>query len=164
MPRGRPKGSKNKPKVASAIVTETNRQNHVEKPVLGLTEKKKVQKESQNINPNWVLTKTCYGTPIAIESIMKGKKGCFFMVIPNYTEKTYKTTVDSRGVIKPNFDTPEKEKEFEGIKFWEPPQEKLAKVAVDADSNKTENSPVSDAKSGEEIVSSEAQSNEQISA
>jgi len=123
MPRGRPKGSKNKSKVAtSAVPVSTVATSVADKPMVGVTPiQKKERKDSLPINPEWVLTKTAYGTPIAIVGIAKCTNTVHFMVIPNYKERTSQITVDSKDVVKPVFDNPAIEKEFEGITWYIPP-------------------------------------------
>jgi hypothetical protein len=123
MPRGRPKGSKNKSKVVtSAAPVSTVTTNVADKPMVGVTSiQKKERKDSLPINPEWVLAKTAYGTPIAIVGIAKCTNTVHFMVIPNYKERTSQITVDSKDVVKPVFDNPAVEKEFEGVTWYVPP-------------------------------------------
>jgi hypothetical protein len=123
MPRGRPKGSKNKPKVATSVVpVSTVATNVGDKPMVGVTPiQKKERKDSLPINPEWVLTKTANGTPIAIVCIARCPNTVHFMVIPNYKERNSQITVDSKDVVKPVFDNPAIEKEFEGITWYTPP-------------------------------------------
>jgi hypothetical protein len=122
MAMSRPKGSKNKPKVPVENTIQSPTEDvvvnvsAVETPIVE-TKKKRERKEYLPENPDWVLTTTIYKTPIAIEGICKVCNGYQFIVIPNYKERTSKTTVDSMDVIKPIFDNPEQEKEFENIPF-----------------------------------------------
>jgi hypothetical protein len=124
---GRTKGSKNKPKVTvDNIVQVSTEEAKTDIPVVEtpttiettVTEtKKRGRKGYVPEDPTWVLTESARGTPIAIIDICKTKGDCYFMVIPNYRERNSKTTIHSTSVIKPEFNTPEIEKEFEGIVF-----------------------------------------------
>ena len=125
---GRLKGSKNKVKTAvvdslpavenPAVINQPAPEAKPEPIILGLTHiKKRERQPSLPTCPDWVLTRTLNGTPIAIEGICKVGNTYQFVVIPNYKERTSKTTVDSKGVIKPEFATPEQAKEFENILF-----------------------------------------------
>lgn len=131
---GRKKGSKNKPKVIQSniekveeavqaptedVVEETPavETNVVAETPAVETKNKKERKKYVPDDPTWVLTETARGTPIAIVDICKTKGDCYFMVIPNYRERNSKTTIHSTSVIKPEFNTPEIEKEFEGVVF-----------------------------------------------
>jgi hypothetical protein len=124
---GRTKGSKNKPKVTvDNIVQVSTEEAKTDIPVVEtpttiettVTEtKKRGRKGYVPEDPTWVLTESARGTPIAIIDICKTKGDCYFMVIPNYRERNSKTTIHSTSVIKPEFTTPEIEKEFEGIVF-----------------------------------------------
>jgi len=124
---GRKKGSKNKPKVPveGVVLPVVKEALAVDNPAveasvaeIPLTEiKKRGRKEYVPEDPTWVLTETSYGTPIAITDICKNEGDCYFVVVPNYRERNSKTTIHSASVIKPVFNTPEIEKEFEGILF-----------------------------------------------
>ena len=116
---GRPKGSKNKVKDVIAVPPEHSAP-VVDVPIIGLEVKKKERKASLPTKSEWILTETAYGTPIAIESIIKSGSSHYFMVIPHHKERESKTTTDSISVIKPEFPNPEVAKEFEGIKFFDP--------------------------------------------
>jgi hypothetical protein len=124
MAMSRPKGSKNKPKVPVEGVVPVKEApvdiSAVETSVaeIPLTEiKKKGRKGYVPEDPTWVLTETVYKTPIAITDVCKNKGDCYFVVVPNYRERNSKTTIHSASVIRPVFNTPEIEKEFEGIVF-----------------------------------------------
>jgi hypothetical protein len=78
-------------------------------------------KNQANVDPNWVPTETVNGTKVWIKSIIK-ITGCGheFMVVV-HPDRPFETTVKSTGLLRPNFNTPELEKEFEGIQFYERP-------------------------------------------
>ena len=78
-------------------------------------------KNQANVDPNWVPTETVNGTKVWIKSIIK-IPGCGheFMVVV-HPDRPFETTVKATGLLKPNFNTPELEKEFEGIQFYERP-------------------------------------------
>ena len=112
MPRGRPKGSKNKVKISvnpSNITADT--------PMAGVSTRSKFKRENLPVDSNYVLTTTIFGTPIALVSVGKCKNTYHFIVIPNYENKNYITTVSSLDVVKPVIDNPEIAKEFELIPF-----------------------------------------------
>lgn len=113
---GRPKGSKNKTRTMEIIQPITG-DIASDVPMVGVTVKEKERRKSLPVDPSLVLTKTIYGTMIAIEGICKLGNSYQFIVTPNYKERTSKTMVDSRDVLKPIFSTKEQEKEFEGIPF-----------------------------------------------
>ena len=123
---GRKKGSKNKPRVDKANIdplNDTPVQSNVV-PIIANTKtevKVKTRKDNLPADLFGVLTKTVYGTPIAIVGICGSKGYCDLMVIPNYKERISKTTINSKSVIRPKFDDPEIEKEFEDIQFYVAP-------------------------------------------
>ena len=120
---GRPKGSKNKAKVAADNTVQSTEVAPTvadDVPELSLNIKPKARK-GYVPDPFWVLTKTERGTPIAIVNVYGKDNHCYFMVIPHYKERSSKTTVDSKSVIRPEFDNPEVEKEFADIKFYVAP-------------------------------------------
>ena len=122
----RPKDSKNKPKVDKANIdplNDTPVQNNVVPNQAVVNTKVKVKPRKDNLPADLfgVLTKTVYGTPIAIVGICGSKGYCDLMVIPNYKDRILKTTINSKSVIRPKFDNPEIEKEFEDIQFYVAP-------------------------------------------
>lgn len=118
----RPKGSKNKPKVAvveqsvqpADVVANQPTDIEMNQPVKHRANKKAVMRE----HPEWVLTETMYGTPIAIVGIIKSQNWCYFSVIPHYETKSYRATINSISVMKPDFATPEIAKLYDGITFY----------------------------------------------
>jgi len=131
MPRGRPKGSKNKPKQETELVNPNVK-------IIGLTETRKDEMSSDvSINPAWILTKTANGTPIAIETIYKCGSQIEFLVIPHYKSKTYKVMIKSEDVIKPDNLNEERSKILENIKFYTPPCEK-PKIVITPEIEKNE--------------------------
>jgi hypothetical protein len=82
-------------------------------------------KEKANINPDWVLTKTVRGTPIAITKILPcvgeggGVTGHEFLVVPRYNDGSSTiASVKSEDVVKPvNFKDEEQKKLFDEIVF-----------------------------------------------
>jgi len=123
MPRGRPKGSKNKSR--NVAVTEQPKENSPAKELQVNPANIRVLIPSCNSDPEMVVTQTMFGTPIAIVDIMKSKSGHMLMVIPRYNEndKKCKTIVDSRSVLAPKYATAEIEKEFYGVEFFKQKEE-----------------------------------------
>ena len=113
---GRKKGGKNKIKTMEIIRPITGNL-ATDVPLIGFKEKTKKRREYIPEDPTLVITKTVYKTPIAITDICKTEGDCYFVVIPHYKDRSSKTTINSRSVIKPVFATPEIEKEFDGIVF-----------------------------------------------
>jgi hypothetical protein len=116
MPRGRKKGTKNKIRTMEITGPITGNL-ATDVPMIGVTVKEKERRKSLSVDPSLILTTTVSKTPIAIETICKLGNSYQFIVTPHYKERTSKTMVDSKDVIKPEFTTPEQVKEFEGIPF-----------------------------------------------
>jgi len=115
----RSKGSKNKPKVAAEMEQPAQPTiSMTDVPVVPDVKRRSNKKAVANAHPEWVLTETMYGTPIAIVKILKNSKWCDLVVIPRYETKDYQTVISSTSVIKPDFTTEEIAKQYEGIRFY----------------------------------------------
>jgi len=78
-------------------------------------ETKRSRKEYVPADPNWILTETIKGTPIAIVSRSEGKGNINLMVIPHYKEKNYKMIISSTSAVRPDFTNAEIERDFAGV-------------------------------------------------
>lgn len=123
--RGRPRKDPNQP--VKTPVAPHHTECHVTAApsgeIVGVTQiAKKPKAPKVPLDPEWVLTKTYNGTSIAITGIIKGSNYHEFFVVPRAEDgNTSQTVVKSEEVVRPIFDNPEKEKEFEGVQFWIPP-------------------------------------------
>ena len=119
MPRGRPKGSKNKTQVAQNNDGVTRNDADTNVKIVGLPNAKRSQTQC-NVNPDWVLTETLRGTPVAIEAICKSASGStdyYFLVIPNYKTNTQKTIIAATSLIKPETLTDEQAAMLKDVVF-----------------------------------------------
>lgn len=139
--RGRPKGSKNKARISNPVAVPIETTPAVEKPVAGVTPTvHRTRANKVPIDPNWIVTRTSFGTPIAIVGIIPCGHSHELMVIPRAEEGgTSKTTVNSKSVVRPTFANVEQEKEFDGVVFWTKPETDTLNTETEPVDEKTKN-------------------------
>ena len=118
-------------------------QNAVPAPVVGAVtpavqantpaEKAPKKENSVSIDPKWVITKTCFGTPVALTEIIRYANEVEFMVLPNYSSNKHLTTAKSEDLMKPENMTEEQAKELENVQWWSPRVKKNVEKDVDTE-------------------------------
>lgn len=123
--RGRPKGSKKKvqERVVNPTEAHTNTPKTPEKEVVGVYKiAPKAKKSLKEIDPNLVLTTTCYGTPIGIYGISKcGPDNFLNIIIRPRDGRDSRAIMISTDVVRPEISDVEIAKEFADVKFYDQP-------------------------------------------